>query len=807
MNSKNPAVPSNLPSASSPPALRLLALALAAAFGSPAGAQPAAVPGANALQPSTTLQPAPRSGDAARPAPIILQADTVTSRPDLETVAEGNVEFRRGGLVIRADRLSYENPSDLAKALGHVRVARDGAIYSGPELQLHIQRFEGYFLEPRFEFTQLGAGGRAQRIDFIDSARSRAIGAEYTSCPRDDGGVEPAWVLRTDKVEIDLDKNEGRAEGAVLRFLGTPILALPALSFPLSDARKSGWLPPSVNTDNRSGIELAVPWYWNIAENRDATLTPRVITRRGLGLDSEFRYLEPRYAGTAQLDWLPDDRISRQSRHAWSWLHEGTLWRDARYGVDVARVSDDDYWKDFPGRARSVTPRLLPLSAWAEQPFGLGRAGEGLAYARVQRWQVLQGSDRVVISPYERSPQLGVRAGGSAGGIEWGAEAEYNRFTLPSGEAARAGRHSGERVHLLGHVAWPLREPGWWVVPRLAVNSAHYGASAALTGDGQRRSRTIPTFSVDTGLEFERDTQAFGRALRQTLEPRLLYVRTPYREQRSLPSYDAAAKDFNFVSVYSDNPFAGVDRVADAHALTAGVTTRFVDVASGAEALRLGLVQRYLFRRQLVTPQADGSPDGPPLDQRFSDALLLGSTTVFPGWTLDAAVQYSPDLERSVRSIVGARWSPGPFRTVGATYRLARGLSEQVEVGWQWPVYGPGRRAGDGLATLADGTCKGTWYSVGRVSYSMKDSRITDSILGVEYDAGCWIGRFVAERLSTGRSEATTRLMLQLELVGLSRLGSNPLRTLKENIPGYRLLREERSTSSSAGTPPASFHD
>jgi LPS-assembly protein len=170
---------------------------------------------------------------------------------------------------------------------------------------------------------------------------------------------------------------------------------------------------------------------------------------------------------------------------------------------------------------------------------------------------------------------------------------------------------------------------------------------------------------------------------------------------------------------------------------------------------------------------------------------------------LDAAVQYSPDTQRSVRSIIGARYSPGPFRTVGATYRLARGLSEQLEVGWQWPVFGGRGKAEDTPAA----SCKGAWYSVGRVNYSVRDSRVTDSVLGAEYDAGCWIGRFVAERLSTGRSEATTRLMVQLELVGLSRLGSNPLKVLKDNIPGYRLLREERRGAQLTDDRTASFYD
>ncbi len=757
------------------------------------------------LQSSPRLMPLPR-GDAARRLPIVLQAQKITTQPDLQTVAEGDVEFRRGGLVIQADRLSYDTPGDLARAVGHVKVSREGAVYSGPELEVSVQRFEGFFLRPEFEFLSLGAGGSAQKLEFLGQGRTRATQAIYTSCPRDSDGTEPAWVLRTDRVTIDLDANEGVAEGAVLRFLGTPILAMPTLSFPLGDARKSGWLPPSMDTDNRSGLMLSVPYYWNIAPNRDATLAPRIITRRGFGLDTEFRYLEPSLDGTLRVDWLPHDRVFGSSRNAVVWSHDGQLPAGFRYDAHLARVSDPDWWKDFPDASRSLTARLLPLRLGVQRPLTLP-LGEGEFYARLSKWQVLQASDSVIDAPYERAPQIGLRVTGGLGwGFEYASETEFNRFSLPGNQLTTTStsgvvttRATGDRWHLLGALSRPWREPGWWVVPKLAVNAAAYDNTALSPAALVRASRVIPSFSLDTGIELERSTEAFGRRLHQTLEPRFLYVNTPYRLQSNLPNYDSAAKDFNFVSLFSDNAFSGVDRVSDSHQLTAGFTTRLVDAQSGAEALRLGLVQRMLFRTQRVTAQADGTPDGAPLTQRFSDALLVGSTSVLPGWTFDGAVQYSTDLQRSIRSIVGARYSPGPFRTVSTTYRLARGLSEQLEVGWQWPILGEpyaGRRASS-LQNLSSNTCSGTWYTVGRFNYSMKDRRLTDSVLGVEYDAGCWIGRFVAQQVSTGQSQATTRLSLQLELVGLSRIGSNPLRVLKDNIPGYRLLRDDRSQGSS----------
>lgn len=772
-----------------PSPLLPLALACLLALGS---SQAAAQ---RARAPAGAVRAAPAADD-----PIELQAREIRGRPDLDATAEGQVELKRGPLELLADWLNYEQARDLAIARGQVHVRNANGRYSGDELQLQLQRFEGFFLQPRYEFDRVQAGGRAQRLDFLDSKRSVAHQAWYTSCPRDDlgpdarnpSGTRPPWVLLTDRVQLDFENNEGVAEGAVLRFMDVPILALPTLSFPLGEGRKSGWLPPTVDFDTRSGLSLAVPYYWNLAPNRDATFTPQLITRRGLRLDNEFRYLEPGFNGRIQADLLPDDRVAGRSRWALWGEHDGQLPLQGRWHADGLRVSDDAWWKDFPKDTRSFNARLLPLRLEAERSLD-GALGQGLVYARLLRWQVLQGSDVPVLSPYERAPQLGLQlAGAAGGGLQYTVQTEANRFVLPD-RAGSTAEPTGWRAHLLGSLSWPLLRPGYWVLPKLSVNAVRYATDQDMADGRRHASRVIPSFSVEAGLAFERETSLFGRALRQTLEPRALYVNTPLRDQRGLPNFDSAAKDFNFNSIFSDNAFSGVDRVSDAHQVTAGVTTRLIDAASGAEAMRLGVVQRVLLRTQQVTPE------GVPFNQRFSDLFLLGSAALGGGLAVEGALQYSPDIQRPVRSITSVRWNPGEFRTLSTTYRLSRGLSEQLELGWQWPIWKSAVAADGGRAAARAGSsCGGTWYAVGRVNYSLKDSRITDSILGVEYDAGCWIMRVVAERLSTGRSEATTHVQLQLELVGLSRLGSNPLKVLKDNVPGYRLLRDERSTSTPA---------
>ncbi len=768
------------------------AWALATGAWAQAAPAPSTAPDGPPLQASPALQPLPR-GEAARTLPIIVQARELSGRPEIQTQAEGDAELRRGSLLIRADRLSYDHAEDLAVARGNVRIAQDGNTYTGPELQLRIGRFEGFFVNPTYFFSRTGAGGTAERIDFIDDQRAVATGATYTSCLPDGGGA-PDWLLSTKRVRMDFDQNEGIAEGAVLRFMGVPILAAPVLSFPLTDERKSGWLPPSLSIDSKSGFQVSAPYYWNIAPNRDATFTPGISLRRGPFLGSEFRYLEPRYSGKADLQLMPRDQVAGRSRYALDLSHDHALPYDGALSLRMLRVSDDDYWKDFSRSLPTIAPRLLSADLQASAGFG-----DWKPYARVLRWQVLQDKDALIAAPYDRLPQIGVRTRREVGpGLAVEFEGEFNRFANPSGElvttsgADASQRPTGTRVHALASVSRPWITPGWSVTPKLSLNAASYSLDAPLDGRSSM-SRVIPTASVDSAWVLERDTHWFGRDWRQTLEPRLLYVYTPFRDQTGLPNFDAAAKDFNFDSIFTPNAFSGIDRVSDANQLTAGVTTRVLDPSTGGEALRLGIVQRFLFSDQRLTPS------GTPSRQRFSDLLLLGSSNLIPNWWLDATLQYSASINRTLGSVLTARYSPGPFRTVSATYRFSRGATEQIELGWQWPLYGNGPLPGEkepapSLWKSGSQTCGGTWYGVGRVSYSTRDRRLTDSIVGFEYDAGCWIGRVVAERQSTGSSQATTRLMFQLELVGLSRLGSNPLQTLKDNIPGYRLLRDSVTT-------------
>jgi len=730
----------------------------------------------------------------ARDRPLFVRADEVRGRPDLEVEAVGHAELRRSDVRIRADRLSYDQASDTARASGDVRIWRDGNLYTGPQAQIRLESFEGFVIEPAFVVGRTGAAGSAARMDFLDADRAVTVLARYTSCPADGSG-DPAWLLSADRIKLDFETNEGVAEGGVLHFLGVPVLAAPSLSFPLSESRKSGWLPPIMGLDSKSGFVAGVPYYWNIAPNRDATIAPVIRTSRGPGFNSEFRYLEPSYSGALKLDLLPNDRQTSSTRYGLNVTHDGLPAPGWDLQLHALRVSDDAYWKDFPDAVPSLTRRLLTTDAQVRRVVpGLLGAGDWTFVAGVQAWQPLQGTDpsSLMAVPYQRMPQIGARTDQLLGnGLQATFETEFNRFTNPTG-VIDTSRLTGLRLHVIGSVARPYQTPGWTLTPRLSFNAASYALDQPMSDGRTTASRVIPTASLDSAWVFERETSGLGQTLSQTLEPRVMYVYTPYSNQSAYPLFDTAPKDFNFESIFTENAFSGIDRVSDSNQLVAGLTSRFVDTVSGAEALRLSLVQRVRFAPQRVTP------DGQPQTQRFSNVIAAASTRLVPSWNLEASAQYDPDRRALSQVLVGTRYSPNPFRTVMLNYRENLDLTRQVELGWQWPMLGPTplERETSGTASKVvsgSGGCRGSVYTVGRLNYNLNENRVTTGLFGFEYDAGCWIGRLVVQRVSTGLSSATTQLLLQLELVGLSSLGASPLQVLKDNIPGYQLLRDKRT--------------
>lgn len=736
---------------------------------------------------------------------IHLSGHRMTVRPDLDVVIDGQASIRKPGMSIQAGHLAYDQTQDRVEASGQVRLNRAGSLFAGPQLKLQVDSFQGFLEQPTFELHNTGAYGQAAQMEFLDNTRAIVRQANYTTCKRTPGpDWLPEWVLKATRLTLDEEEAIVQAEGVQLRFQDVPILAIPSVTFPMTSERKSGFLPPVVGITNNNGVEIAQPYYIDLAPNRDATLTTHLMSKRGVAVDTEFRYLEEHYSGQARLNLMPSDTLSDQTRWGWSSQHNGSidtgLSSVGRVGLslNLNRASDDNYWRDFSRSGKVLTQRLLPSTgvlSWGQGDFSMS--------AQIQRWQTLQDINAPITPPYDRAPQIGMRYGQwKADGLDWSVQADTTRFEasydrIPLATAAtRPVPRNGERSFVLTQVSRPWIRPWGFVTPKLQLHATRYQLDLPLNNGASSANRVLPTFSLDTGLVYERDTQWFGRGITQTLEPRAFYARTPYKDQSFLPVYDSGATDFNLSTIYSENTYVGHDRLVDNDALTLGVSSRFFDANSGAEMMRVGMAQRIRFSDQQVV-----LPSQPAAESGLSDLLLGAGVRWDDRWALDGTVQVDSQTDRFSRTTLQGRYSPTPYRVVNTAYRLNRGISEQVDLGWQWPVsdlLGRSDGASENAWTRTPGQGLGPdrWYSVGRLNFSLTESRLVDSLLGFEYDGGCWIGRIAFERIQSTVTTASSRLLFQLEFIGLARVGASPLNALRNNIPRYMTLRDNPSQPS-----------
>ncbi|MBS1187501.1 MAG: LPS-assembly protein LptD [Burkholderiaceae bacterium] len=696
--------------------------------------------------------------------PTTIQAEQITGRPDREVLLERDAEVVRGQCQLNSDKAIFYQEENEAEAEGNVRLLYYGDRYAGDKARLNLDTGVGWMTHPVYKLLKNNAQGKGERVDFESRDKATLTNGTYSTCE----GARPDWYMRAGTLKIDKAQDTGRASNSVVYFKDVPIFAAPELSFPLTAGRKSGFLPPTMGTTTRGGLELSLPYYFNIAPNRDFTLTPKWITRRGMQLGGDVRYLEENYAGETKVEYLMNDREAGRDRYSIASTHTQRLSPNLVFSWNYNKVSDDNYFTDFSQNIGSVTNNQVPSAQrLLAREAGLNySAADWSAMARVTNYQLLQDPASPITRPYERLPQLAYRTWRQdANGFDWSVDTELTRFWLPAFDLA--GRPNGDRLVIKPQVSYPIIGAGYFIKPKLSIHASRYQLDSTTTSGSDSMSRTLPTFSLDSGLIFERDTKLFGNAVTQTLEPRLFYVYTPYRDQSKFPLFDTAEASFGFAQIFSENRFIGSDRIADANQLTAALVSRFLDPTTGWERLRLAIGQRFYFKDQRVLLDAATST---PNESR-SDLLLAASGRLSKTVSFDTALQYSETTRRLYNANFSVQWQPAPKHVLNAEYRYLReNQLDQINLSGQWP--------------LAD-----RWFGVGRVSYSLPERRLVEGMAGVEYNADCWILRLVARRLATSAQDENTAFFIQLQLNGLSQIGSSPLNLLRDSIPGYQPVR------------------
>lgn len=723
-------------------------------------------------QPSLIELPSTNKDDT----PMYLEGDRMQGHSDRETEVQGSARFRGRGQSVSADWMRHDRRDNELTAIGNVRIEQGVQITEGARLRYNLDTDRGLMESARFSLSPKETGaapgghgsvsttaraagpafdarGSADRVVFEGPGLLRAHQASYTTCEAGDD----SWLFRAREMLIDKNNNVGTARDARVELLGSTILYTPYLSFTLHQERKSGFLTPHYGNSTTGGFELTLPYYWNMAPNRDMTLAPRVMARRGVQLRSELRYLEPSYKGDLQFEYLPNDNVTGINRHLVKLNHAHAFASGWNGALDLNRVSDGKYFSDLSTQIALTSQTFLSRQAALSRGGAWGNGGTYTFSAMAQGWQTLQSDPLVPLTaPYGRRPQLAFTAQNQdvlRGDFDfYGSYVDFSHPTLVT----------GKRTVAYPSLSFPFTAPHGYITPKIGVHATRYFLDQNTTALPDR-TRVLPTFTADSGLNFERSANLFGKAYTQTLEPKLYYVHIPYRDQSLIPNFESGVQDINFATIYSENQFSGHDRINDANQITLGVSSRLINPDTGVEVLRAGIAQRYYFR-----PQQVSVPSVPVRNNQSSRSDLLAalSGNIAPYWTADIGWQFNTDTAETQRMNVAARYQPEQGKVLNLAYRHTVNSFRQFDVSGQWPI-------------------APRWNAVGRWNYSAQDKRLLEAVAGVEYDGGCWAFRVVGHRLSTATNASTSAIFMELELNGVTRVGSNPLDILKRNIGGY----------------------
>jgi LPS-assembly protein len=712
--------------------------------------------------------------ESASNSPVQIEAQQINGRPDREITLEKDAKVDKGNAHIEADDIHYDIVDDKVNAVGHVFINRAGDKFTGDQLQLKMDTGIGYMNSPVYRLLRKNAQGRAERVEFDSQDSATVLGGDFTTCE----GPNPDWYLKSSKLSLDNDSGTGVARNAILVFKGVPIAGTPYISFPLVEERVSGFLAPTIITSTTGGLEVTTPYYVDIAPNRDLTLYPHYISRRGLMMGGEARYMDREYAGQTKAEYLNNDAVTNENRYIVSSQHRQNFGSGLTFNSNLNAASDNGYPNDFPfslGFSNPGTSRRLLLR---DAVLNYNDADQRAMF-RVTDFQVLQDVNAPIAIPYARLPQLTYQKFNYYdNGLSLEFNSDYTRFSHATGfQGVTPVVRNADRMVLNPRMSYRWQRPGAFIKPSLSVHMTSYNLDQVPDPSMTAPTRAIPTASLDSGLIFERDASFFGRDATQTLEPRVFISHTPYvKQDLSLyPNFDSAEADFNYAQIFRENRFVGHDRVGDASTVTTALMSRYLEI-EGQERLRVAVAQRFSFADPRVILGNPASQTSTIADTK-SDILLLSSGRVTRELRLDANFQYSQSNQIFNRVNFGTFWQPEPMKVLNVQYRRdirstdPAANFELFDVSGQWPL-------------------SARWYGVARLNYLIKEQDIGQSLIGAEYRADCWIFRFVGQRTPTAQGVVNTTVFLQLEFNGLSSLGSNPLTALRANVPGYQKLTQ-----------------
>jgi LPS-assembly protein len=682
--------------------------------------------------PGPSLAPRIKDVPDRKTAPITVLTRQFDARNEGMAEARDQVELRRADQLLTTELLQYDPQSEVVTIPGDLSYQDSIMHISGSAARYNFIEESGRFENVDYGLMGSSAKGSAEEILLDAGNHSVLRGLQFTTCP----GETPEWLLSAKNLELDFEKGVGTVKGAKLKFFNIPFLYLPYMTFPIDDRRKSGFLYPYISTANDNGFEFSIPYYWNIAANQDATVTPRYFTERGAMLTGEYRFITPRTGGKLNFDYMRNDTKTDESRYHVTARHSALFSRRWRSEILFDRVSDEQYFQDFSNSLAAASRQYVRSNA--------GIYGSGRYWAVSIIADVFQVVDEAVIptnEPYKRLPRIAFNVDRPLGleGLRFQMNAELVYFD-------RAIGVTGSRFDLFPKIEWNMETDWGYIRPSAGYRYTSYNLDWHGEPGETSPDRGTEILSVDSGIFFERDN---GEGKVQTLEPRLFYLYVPYKNQQGFPDFDSAPFTFGFSQLFNFNRFTGADRQSDANQLTLAVTTRSIDQSAGRELWSMSFGQILYFDPLRVMPTTfDGIQDD-------NSSPFIAEFIYHPTRRLSARVNTQWNWQKSEVdvAVLGATYTSKKGMRLGAEYRYRRDSLDQFDIRYYHPI-------------------NERWRVLGRFNYSLMDSDLLAAEAGFEYDSCCWALRLVGKRFLRNRGgDHRDAIYLQVVLKGLGNVG------------------------------------
>ncbi len=686
---------------------------------------------------------------------IYLESDTADMSQKGLTTFIGSVVAKQNDQRLTADKVQYNKDKQNLHATGNAKLTTGSLTVSGDTLQINMKTNKGNVQNATYHDSSSRAQGRARLINIKSDTELEMLDATYSTCP----SQSPDWELSATTMNLNKATHQGHANNVVVRFKGVPFLYIPYLRFPIGDERLSGFLFPSFGNSSKNGTELYVPYYWNIAPQFDATITPHYMSKRGTQVQSEFRYLTDSTKGKFNFAYLPNDKITQTDRQAFSWLHTQSRTGGWSGGINYNYVSDAFYQNDFGGSLASAS--LSNLQRRADIRYD---AKDWLFTGRLQSFQALSGNEQI-----KRLPQfnLNTRQSVLPNQINTSFQSEWTRFAHSSQAPI------GDRLVLQPSVSIPFKNAAAYATFLGSLHYTRYDLKRTSATEKKNPTRTVPIFSLNSGLFFDRDSSFNGKNYLQTMEPRLQYLYIPYREQSTLPLFDSATLTNNISQLFSENRFSGADRINDANQVTVGLTSRYISLNSGAEVLTASLGQTYQFTNSRTTLAGEPVREKSWSDLQFDFTFQPSRSLKMTGSLIRNQLSRKID-KRNIRF----QYKADSHHIFNIAHRFERNVLETREISGIWKV-------------------NPQWSVLARQQQDLLQKRELETVYGIQYESCCWSLRLVKRRYytrafpgdpaSNPSNPYNDTLFIELELKGLSSFGQKKQidKLLSRGILGY----------------------